>query len=404
MDECASPLGAGNGYDSTGGANGAAGSDRLRSLSSGDGARGASTEMVDVDMDGEVNVPKRFDRTARTVSMASSNGSSGRNVDYFEVENENDGSREFEFVDTLTTVLCNRGNEETSSLRALVVVCLLTTLFTVAQFFGAYFANSLAMVGDCFTMAIDSLTYFLNIYVEYHNLKRARTATEEEKARAVIASAKLETKVAFVSGLSLILVTAFLIWDSVSRLHSDAGVDPVNPQIMFAFTLVNLIMNFISCTGFCKQSQFRCRCCGATMAEKVRVDEDLDLRRYLGSDSRLPRVSSSHDDDNYSIGTIENFQSDPGDNLNMMSAFIHLAADTLRSITVFISSLWVWIANGNSVRADAISSLIVCTLILFAAGFLMYETFKQIQKIRLVDGSVTFEPVSSVNDAENYLP
>ena len=80
------------------------------------------------------------------------------------------------------------------------------------------------------------------------------------------------------------------------------------------------------------------------------------------------------------------------ENLNLLSAFVHLAADTSRSLTVFVTSAYVWTYHGDSVRADAVSSIIVCVLIILAAGFLLRETWTRIVVGR--DMRAGFEPIS----------
>ena len=80
------------------------------------------------------------------------------------------------------------------------------------------------------------------------------------------------------------------------------------------------------------------------------------------------------------------------ENLNVLSAFVHLAADTSRSLTVFITSAYVWTNHGDSVRADAVSSIIVCILIILAAVFLLRETWVRIAAGRNTRGG--FEPIS----------
>ena len=98
-----------------------------------------------------------------------------------------------------------------------VLICLFlaTTSFTVAQFVGAVKANSLSMYGDCATMALDSLTYLLNIYCEKNRISGSTEAV------------RLEIVGASISVAALTFVTIFLLWDSIQRSKIPHGKDEV---------------------------------------------------------------------------------------------------------------------------------------------------------------------------------
>jgi len=207
-----------------------------------------------------------------------------------------------------------------SNVFTLWTIFALTATFTVLQSVGAYFANSLSMMGDSITMVVDCVTYLLNIYTEIQKSEIQMTHGEQ-----ISSSSKLEKYVTVVSGLSLLVVTSFLMYDASSRLISESGIDPVNPFIMLGFTLVNLIINIVGCltfSGLCEKKDYR------------KVDRH---------------------------------------SLNMTSAFVHLVADTMRTLTVLSSSLVVLLTSGDAVEADAIGSLVVSTLIIFAVLFLFVE-------------------------------
>lgn len=96
------------------------------------------------------------------------------------------------------------------NVRVLWLMFVANTCFTIAQFIGAYLADSLAMYGDCSTMALDSFTYILNIYTE----------KQKSKGNGNGQTAKLEIAVASVSIITLAGVTAYLLWDAILRLDS----------------------------------------------------------------------------------------------------------------------------------------------------------------------------------------
>jgi len=60
--------------------------------------------------------------------------------------------------------------------------------------------------------------------------------------------------------------------------------------------------------------------------------------------------------------------------LNVFSAFAHVIADTMRTVTEMTCSLLIWIdADISGERADAVSALLVCIIILLVVCFMLYE-------------------------------
>ena len=134
---------------------------------------------------------------------------------------------------------CRCGRCCTPSLRALWTTFLLNTVFTLAQIGGATAANSLALMGDTGTMAIDSATYAVNIAAEYY---KARLGARR--------SALVEVAASGVSVLALLGVTAFVFYDAIARISALDDDQEVDPIIMLAFTCVNLLVDFGMCASF----------------------------------------------------------------------------------------------------------------------------------------------------------
>lgn len=116
---------------------------------------------------------------------------------------------------------------------------MLNTVFTLAQIGGATAANSLALMGDTGTMAIDSATYAVNIAAEYY---KARLGARR--------SALVEVAASGVSVLALLGVTAFVFYDAIARISALDDDQEVDPIIMLAFTCVNLLVDFGMCASF----------------------------------------------------------------------------------------------------------------------------------------------------------
>ena len=125
-------------------------------------------------------------------------------------------------------------------MRALWATFILNTVFTVAQLIGSRAANSLALMSDTSTMAIDSLTYAINVAAEYYK--------ERMGARQ---SAIIEIVASIVSVVFLVAVTANFLSDAINRLNADAEEveEEVNPIIMLVFTSINLVIDFAMCAS-----------------------------------------------------------------------------------------------------------------------------------------------------------
>mmetsp|Transcript_3038 Transcript_3038/g.3617 ORF Transcript_3038/g.3617 Transcript_3038/m.3617 type:complete len:356 (+) Transcript_3038:250-1317(+) len=231
------------------------------------------------------------------------------------------------------------------NVRILWILLVANTSFTIAQFVGAYVADSLSMLGDSSTMALDSFTYMLNIYAE------------KKKTVGTIKTARLEVYVASFSVFTLILVTAFLLWDAISRLVS-SKTENVRADIMLNFSVANLVVDIISCGMF---------------SVKFLKNEEEPTADTCQDD--VSKRKNSKDSD-----ALASSETD----LNMASAFVHLVADTLRTITVMVTAIVVDVDSKdvNSKDADAVSSIIVSIIILFVAGFLIKETCQQYRRIQ----------------------
>lgn len=306
------------------------------------------------------------------------------------------------------------------SLRALKLVFVVSSTFALAQLLGSYFANSLSMYGDTLTMGLDAMTYALNIYAEKRKIA-SRNDASLETAEAELE--RLDTTVAVVSLLTLVGVTIYIIADAIARLKSEDSVNPVSAKIMLGFTSANLVMNFLTCSAFLRSSSFLK---GGVYTPKKHhgvesrdLDADIDFAgSFLGSEASAADQDADnasreplrgHEDGREDRSDIESMSNGEGfqENLNVMSAFIHLLADTARSITVFVTSIYVQSTGADPVHADAVSSIIVCVLILFAALLLCHETAKRCRSMRIreritsIDSAGhSFEPMRSPGPSE----
>lgn len=312
-------------------------------------------------------------------------------------EEEREGASVFGSYDSISSNLkcLNRLNCCGLEDNVFVLVCLFigTTTFTIAQFLGAIAANSLAMYGDCATMALDSLTYLLNIYCEKNRIAGMNEAI------------KLEIIVASISVAALTFVTVFLLWDSLQRLRTQhPATEEVQADIMLEFGIANFFIDLLSCSLFIsklKEAKLT-RNSNSNPLQLPRgryeqiplnsletdpsvndtkgliddeMEEDVsvtiptsasDFAYDTEKDSRKQKsrmkIEINEDLDIEIVqrsGPVTDISDHP--NLNMASAFLHLAADTLRTITVLITALVVDIDSQNVDSVD-VSISFLCLL------------------------------------------
>ena len=267
------------------------------------------------------------------------------------------------------TFLCG-----SASVRALWMTFFLNSTFTGAQIAGSVIANSVALGADSGTMVVDSVTYLFNIAAECVRLRGASERT----------CAMIDASASGLSVIALIVVSALAIQDAISRILSNSGAggggasDPgnaVNAQVMFAFTLGNLIIDIgmlgsillrkrggwvgvLTCRT-CKKQQSVVNAAGPDASGGI--DAQLIGAADFGGEGE---AAGEHG------GTAAH-----GEELNIFSALSHVMADTMRTVTEMTCSLLIWADQSiNGEMADAYSALIVSATILAIAAFILYET------------------------------
>ena len=218
-----------------------------------------------------------------------------------------------------------KGCLETNNLRALWGMFILNTLFAIAQMVGAVIANSLSMFSDSGSMLVDSFAYMVNILLERKKHQLGPRATKLWEVYTSVFSVGL-----------LVSVTVFAIVDATVRLRN-AGHDnnndvSVNGRYVFGFAAGNLLVDIAMCFNYCYQLRHR---------------RNLTLKDELYRETK--------------------------DELNMISAFVHLFADTLRTLTSIVAGVLEEQMEDKAVSIDSIATFIVCAAILAAASFVFYE-------------------------------
>lgn len=119
----------------------------------------------------------------------------------------------------------------TNRQRGIIVTMVLFATITSAQFGAAIAANSLALMGDCGSMLVDTFSYAANLWAE------CRESKNKERNQLIAT---------FVSIIVLMAITGYVIYDSITILSSDgADEDDVNPYIVFGFALGGLLFDII---------------------------------------------------------------------------------------------------------------------------------------------------------------
>ena len=305
-------------------------------------------------------------------------------------------------------------------MRALWTTFLLNTVFTVVQFFFARMANSLALMGDTGTMFVDSATYLVNLAAEYY---KDRLGPRNSKV--------VEVSATFFSAVSLLGVTVYIMTDAVERLTHRTGQD-VDEGIMLIFTSINLLVDFGMCGSIvlrrtggligCLGRRFYC--CGEAASSGAGASSDSVSSSDSGGAGGTCCWCAGGGDGDAGVaggdsdgggrsgnngggggggggsggeatgaapgstapipsGVAAQFDISTKQELNLCSAFAHVLADTMRTLTVMSCALLVSLGNTDPEMTDAIGSLAVCAIILGIAAYLFYEGAVQIRAYRV---------------------
>jgi cobalt-zinc-cadmium efflux system protein len=182
----------------------------------------------------------------------------------------------------------------------------LTGLMMLAEFVGGFFTHSLALISDAEHM----LSHLFALTVSYFAIW---FASRPETSKKTFGYYRIEILAAFCNGLSLIVITGFIVYFAVIRL-----LDPVivNDREMLIVAIVGLAVNLVT----------------AKILHQV-----------------------SHDD------------------LNVHSAFLHMLGDTLSSVGVIGAAVAIHYTQIQII--DPIASLFIAVVILIWSFKLLYASF-----------------------------
>lgn len=195
--------------------------------------------------------------------------------------------------------------------RVLIVAIVLFATITVTQFAAAIAAHSNALLVDCASMLADTISYIFNLISEC-----SRSEDERSRMRRGLISS-------FMSIIVLCAITTWGLADSIQILFVDSGAvpDTLEPYPVLIFGSLGIAVDLLTLAAF-KVWGFQ-------------IDEN----------QTAETESSSF--------------------VNMCSAFAHVLADCIRSITsVILGIVVIYDKSVNGSVCDAIATLVVAATII----------------------------------------
>jgi len=253
------------------------------------------------------------------------------------------------------------GEVSQNSCVLLVVLCL-NTLMTIMVLIAAIWSHSLAMLGDSVHMIVDNFTYAVNFWAQVQRDRKlaaapdARKLLDEEIASGEVSVAqegdvldfspasKIELLAAFVSGAALLGASVFLVVESVNRLGSTDDHE-IDGKVMLIFTSIGAAFDFASMLAF----------------TFINIPGGGHGHSHGGGGGR-------HSHSGATLQRCCPF------NINIMSAFLHVVADFLRSISVLIAAILIQTGTTEPIATDAYTALVVAATISIGGVFIMWET------------------------------
>lgn len=195
-----------------------------------------------------------------------------------------------------------------SSKKTLYITLILTLSFALIEFIGGILSNSLSLIGDSFHMFSDVLALGASVIAIYFSSKKPTD-------KFTFGFLRLETIVAFLNGLILIIISAYILIEGIIRILNPRNIDVSS---MFSIASIGLIFNILI---------------------------------------TLVLINSMKKENN----------------LNIKSALWHFIGDTLNSVGVILASIIIYFTN--FIYIDAIMSIIISIILFIGAYKITKEAF-----------------------------
>ena len=189
--------------------------------------------------------------------------------------------------------------------KALWIAIGITGAIMVVEFVGGYLANSLALMSDAGHMLTDIMSLFLSLIA-------LQLATRTPSSTRTYGLYRMEILAALVNGATLILLSAFIIYEAYERFTFPQAVDS---KTMLLIAAIGLVANGIAAAAMRRSSK---------------------------------------------------------DNLNIRGAYLHILGDAASSIGVIVGGLIIYFVKWYLV--DPIISVLICLVILRGAFTLVKDS------------------------------
>jgi cobalt-zinc-cadmium efflux system protein len=120
--------------------------------------------------------------------------------------------------------------------RNLRIALILTALLLVAEVVGGLLSNSIALLADAGHMLTDVAALGLALFVAWFS-------RQPETPERTFGYLRAEILAAFVNGATLLLISAWILWEAVTRLGAP---EPVRGGLMLTVAVAGLVVNLIA--------------------------------------------------------------------------------------------------------------------------------------------------------------
>nr|WP_113864615.1 CDF family zinc transporter ZitB [Brenneria salicis]NMN92185.1 cobalt-zinc-cadmium efflux system protein [Brenneria salicis ATCC 15712 = DSM 30166]RBP67520.1 cobalt-zinc-cadmium efflux system protein [Brenneria salicis ATCC 15712 = DSM 30166]RLM32493.1 zinc transporter ZitB [Brenneria salicis ATCC 15712 = DSM 30166] len=204
----------------------------------------------------------------------------------------------------------DHNHTDASNSKRLLAAFIITTTFMVAEVVGGLLSGSLALLADAGHMLTDAAALFVA-------LMAVSFARKKPNARHTFGYLRFTTLAAFVNALTLLVITAFIVWEAIRRFYEP---QPVAGVPMLAVAIGGLLANIVAFWLL-----------------------------HRGSEEK---------------------------NINVRAAALHVLGDLLGSVGAIIAALIILFTNWTPI--DPILSILVSCLVLRSAWSLMKESIHEL--------------------------
>ena len=115
-------------------------------------------------------------------------------------------------------------------------VAAMNFIITIAEFIGGFMSGSLALVSD----AVHNLSDTVSIVLSYYAYKISKKGNDRKRT---FGYKRAEVIAAFINSTSLIIISAYLIYEAIKRFKNPEHIDG---KLMLIVAVIGLIANLIS--------------------------------------------------------------------------------------------------------------------------------------------------------------